>query len=153
MTRRRCECLLAFYAVSALVLHAAEPNLSGTWHLNVEKSVWGRKPKPQSVVVTIEHTEPTLKYSGVVTADADGGGRPFEFRGAFDGKEYAYRDGTISLRRIDAHTTTSVYKSSDGAVTETARTTLSRDGRTLTRVIEGKGSDGRFRWTEVYERH
>jgi hypothetical protein len=152
MTRRECERLLALSALSLPVLRAADPSLSGKWFLNVEKSTWGKKQKPHSVVVTIEHSEPTLKYSGVVTADTDGGGRPFEFSGAIDGKEYPYRDGKIVIRRIDSHTTTSSYTSTDGTVTETARTTLSRDGKTLTRVIEGKGPEGRLRWTEVYER-
>jgi hypothetical protein len=134
------------------VLHASGPKLSGTWHLNVEKSVWGKKPKPHSVVVTISHDEPVLKYSGVVTTDTDNGARPFEFVGAIDGKEYPYRDGKIMVRRLDDHTTASVYTSRDGTETESARTTISRDGKTLTRVIEGKGPEGKLRWTEVYER-
>jgi len=43
MTRRRCEYVLALSALSVLIVHAAEPNLSGTWHLNVEKSIWAGK--------------------------------------------------------------------------------------------------------------
>jgi hypothetical protein len=151
MTGRTCQCLL-LSALAALLFAADAASLSGTWHLNVDKSVWGKKPKPQSVVVNIEHNEPAIKYSGVAISDTDGGGRPFEFSGSLDAKEYPYRDGTITLRRIDSHTTSSVYRSRDGSVTETARTTLSRDNKTLTRVIEGQGPEGKQRWTEVYER-
>ena len=42
------------------------PNLSGTWHLNVQKSSWGKHAKPTSGIVMIEHHEPALKYSGNV---------------------------------------------------------------------------------------
>lgn len=153
MTRRECERVLALSMLSLSAAGAGESNLSGSWHLNLDKSSWGKKRKPHSVVVKIEHSEPALKYSGTVTLDIEGGGRPFEFQGAVDGKEYPYRDGTMQIRRINSNTTESIYRSADGSVTETARTTLSNDGQTLTRRIESKGPEGRLQWTELYDRH
>jgi hypothetical protein len=152
MTRRVCGQILTISAVSLTVAGADVANLSGTWHLNVERSSWGRKRKPQSVAVTVEHNEPALKYFGTVTDDIEGGGRPFKLEATVDGKEYPYREGKISIRRIDSHTTVSAYRSDDGTIVENARTTLSKDGRTLTRQIEAKGPDATMKWTEVYER-
>jgi hypothetical protein len=41
-------------------------NLSGTWKLNIEKSKWGKVPKPVSIVVTVVHKEPALNYTGKI---------------------------------------------------------------------------------------
>ena len=41
-------------------------DLSGTWQLNVERSHWGKHPKPTSGTVVIEHHEPAFKYSGKI---------------------------------------------------------------------------------------
>lgn len=137
-------------------LAAAQPaSMSGNWHLNVEKSKWGSANKPVSVVLTIEHSEPSLNYHGMVTY-ANEDERPFAFSGSFDGKPYpmtrSFGDGLITLTRLDTHAVESVFRSNDGAYTETARTTLSRDGRTLTRQLRVTSPEGVKKWTEVYER-
>lgn len=137
-------------------LAAAQPaSMSGSWHLNVEKSKWGSANKPHSVVLTIEHNEPDLHYHGMVTY-ANEDERPFSFSGAFDGKPYpmsrSFGEGLITLARLDSHTVESVFRTNDGAYTETARTTLSRDGRTLTRQLRVTSPEGVKKWTELYER-
>ena len=45
--------------VSALAQNA--PNFSGTWTLDVAKSDFGPAPPPDSVVIVIEHNEPSIK--------------------------------------------------------------------------------------------
>src|SRR5690242_19438405 len=86
-------------------------DMSGTWRLNIAKSVWGKHPKPSNGTVTIEHREPSFKYTGHVgtgqgseTADR----RSFQFDGTIDGKEYplsgSQGQGTASVRRVDART-------------------------------------------------
>lgn len=135
---------------------AAQPgNLTGSWHLNVAKSHWGSTPKPHSVVLTIDHKEPSIQYQGsVIYANEDA--REFGFYGAFDGKSYAmtrsFGSGSIVLKRIDGLTFDSVFTTEDGRSVEKTRTTLSRDGKILTREIRVQSPDGNRNWTEVYDR-
>jgi hypothetical protein len=144
-------CLTLFMGVCA-----AQPgNLTGNWHLNVQKSHWGSTPKPHSVVLIIDHKEPSLEYRGtVVYANEDA--RDFGFFGAFDGKPYAmsrsYGPGSITLKRVDGLSFDSVFTSEDGRYVERTRTLLARDGKTLTRQIRVESKDGNRSWTEVYER-
>lgn len=130
-------------------------NLSGNWHLNVEKSSWSSATKPVSVVLAIDHREPQLKYSGTVTY-ANEEERSFGFDGALDGKPYrmsrSFGEGSITLHRVDVRTVESSFRSDDGQFTETARTTVSRDGKTLTRKLTARSPGGNTSWTEIYEK-
>lgn len=147
--------LCAVALLSALAASGAPASMSGTWRLNVEKSSWGTRPKPLDVLLHIRHREPTLAYSGVVFYSSEDA-RPFAFSGAIDGKPHpmdrSFGTGTVILRRIDAVTFESVFRSSDGDSVETTRTTVTLDGRTLTRRIHlesrGMTSDS----TEIYYR-
>jgi hypothetical protein len=146
----------AVLAALSLGMAAAQPaELTGSWHLNVEKSRWGKVVKPLSVVLTIEHHEPRLDYHGVVQY-ANEETREFSFSGSLDGGEYAmsrsFGDGMITLRRIDPWTVESTFRSGDGRCTETAQTTIARSGKTLTRRLTVQSPDGRKSWTEHYDR-
>jgi len=134
-------------------------DMSGTWRLNVEKSSWGKHPKPTNATVTIQHHEPSFEYAGKVgmgqgTETADQ--RSFQFNGTIDGKEYpvtgSQGQGTAMVKRVDARTIESQMKGPDGKVMETARTAISADGKQLTRSIKGVGPNGEVSWTEVYDR-
>jgi hypothetical protein len=155
MTRR-----FAFAALPVLVfaysLRSADAgNMSGQWKLNIEKSKWGEKHRPESVEIVIHHSEPALKYAGEVT-DASGLVTKFEFDGAIDGKEYKVRDGdavrSTTIKRISPLTTTTTMRSPDGKITENTTTTISQDGKTLTRHIALKTPEGDTKWTEVYDK-
>jgi hypothetical protein len=134
-------------------------DMSGTWRLNVEKSIWGKHPKPSGATVTIEHREPSFKYSGDIamqlgseTADR----RSFSFQGAIDGREYpvggSAGEGKIVIRRDSDNTITSERKGPDGTVLETARTTITPDGKQLIRKMKAVGPEGDMHWTEFYDR-
>ncbi|MEJ5367014.1 MAG: hypothetical protein WHT08_01765 [Bryobacteraceae bacterium] len=135
---------------------AAQPaNLSGNWQLNVSRSKWGNLNKPVSVVLTIQHQEPNLSYHGsVLYANEDQ--RDFGFSGAIDGKPYAmsrsFGEGEIVIVRINDRTIESTFRTADGNYIETARTTVSRDGRTLERQLKLVSPEGTKKWTEIYER-
>ena len=45
------------------MLAQAEPNLSGEWVLNIEKSEFGEMPPPDSYTRIIEHKNPSIKIS------------------------------------------------------------------------------------------
>src|SRR6476660_1070767 len=48
--------------VSALA-QGALPNFSGTWSLDAAKSDFGMMPPPESIVMVIDHKEPSLKVT------------------------------------------------------------------------------------------
>jgi hypothetical protein len=145
----------AFLSVALGVCAGQTANFTGSWYLSVEKSHWGSKPKPFSVVLVIEYKDPVLQYHGTVT-HVNEDTRDFTFSGAIDGKEYpmvsSLGPGIAVLRRVDANTFESAFRSADGTRLETARTSLSRDGRSLTRQIRQQTPEGTRTWTEIYER-
>jgi hypothetical protein len=146
-----------FFAIALGVCAGQNANLSGTWNLNVAKSHWGSKPKPVSVVLVIDHKDPSIEYHGTVMQTPENT-RDFTFKGAIDGKEYpmesAAGGGVAVLRRIDARTIETDFRSTDGKRTETTRTSVSSDGKVLTRTIHEKTPEaGSKTWSEVYDRH
>ena len=128
---------------------------TGNWHLNVEKSRWGSTSKPLTVIIIIDHREPQIQYHGTVTY-ANESTRTFGFTGSFDGKPYkmtrSFGDGMITLHRVDEATFDSTFHTDDGQYTETARTSISRDGKTLTRKLSVRSPEGTKSWTEVYDK-
>ena len=151
--------MLAGAAVLLGASAAQIADLSGTWHLNVAKSRWGKHPKPTEATITIEHHEPAFKYSGsIVFPNGAGGGeetQTFAFDGAIDGKAYPVTgtagEGMLAFRRDNPTAIASELKSSDGRLLETAKTIALPDG-TMIREIHAKRPDGDIFWTEVYER-
>jgi hypothetical protein len=148
----RCCCFL----LTVMTLAAQSPNLTGSWTLNVEKSSWGRKAKPQSVTVNVNQSNQSLKYSGD-TVDFDGKQSTYDVDVPVDGQQHpvktSYGPGQMVVKRSNPYTITSDFHSDDGKFQETATTTVSQDGRTMTRRMHTKGPDGEASWTELYERH
>lgn len=146
-------CVLAL--VAGPLQGAGAVNTTGTWKLNVGKSDYGKRPKPKEVTVTIEHKEPSLKYTVTGT---DGEGKPIsiQFSGAIDGKEYPLTGSQyvakISVKRINDRTTESIGKSADGKVVENVTVTVSADGKTLTRTAKITSPEGSFTTKGVYEK-
>lgn len=143
-----CLCL-------TLPLAAEIANFSGQWLLNVKRSTWGTKPKPNKVVLTIEHNEPKYKYSGQVEA-ADETASEFAFEGAIDGREYNLKDGTLThkmhVRRISDDTISAEARYADGKTREVTITKLTDKGKTLVRSIRLRSPEGTASWREIYER-
>jgi hypothetical protein len=144
--------VLFLFALVPGLLAADAYNLTGAWDLKVDQSNWGKKEKPVSAHIVINHNEPALQYKGTVVTDQDGRSRSFEFSGAIDETPHSYADGQMVVKRVDGRTITSEYRSNDGRTVETTRTTVDRDGRTMTRRIHLESPIGSATWTEVYER-
>ncbi len=151
-TRKLAGCIA--FCLSTCLAQVAD--LSGTWDLNLDKSSWGQVQKPLAITVTIEHREPAIRYTGTIVYAAGEDTRTFSFQGAIDGKEYpitrSFGSGKIRIRRVNARTTESVFRSDDGQWEEVTRTSISVDGKTLRREIRRKGPPGELRWTEVYDK-
>ncbi|MEN6603346.1 MAG: hypothetical protein ABFD86_13115 [Bryobacteraceae bacterium] len=148
------------FVVAAMFLSLAAcgskaPDISGNWKLNIGKSKWGKVNKPTSVILEIQHNEPALKYSGRVV-DSDSEGREFSFEGAIDGREYtvhgAFADGKIVYVRKPGNVIASTFHSNDALLSETAETSVSADGKTLTRHVHLKRPESELTWTEIYDR-
>jgi len=139
------------------LLFAGVANMSGTWKLNVKRSEWGNKPAPDHVFITIEHNDPSLKYSGSVQAPGESNESKFEFNGAIDGKEYTLKDdeGThrVRMTRKSDNSIETVMIGPDGETQGTSTTTLAADGKTMFRKVRAKLANGQTsEWTEVYEK-
>jgi hypothetical protein len=149
---------LTLVALACTCLYADVANMSGTWALNVKRSTWGDKPSPVRVDITIEHNEPAFKYSGSSQAPDERAASTFEFNGAVDDKEYPVSENGKATRKARFKRTAdnaveAVYFDPDGKQAETARMSLSRDGKTLVRQVRVKLPDGRLStWSEVYEK-
>ena len=133
----------------------AAQDMSGTWKLNANKSDWHNVRRPVSVIVTVEHREPMLKFSGWVTY-SDDSPRGFDFDGAIDGSPYpairSFGRGASRFCRLTPRIIPSNFRSEDGRFHEEARTMLSADGKQMTRRLHVNGPKGREDWTEVYEK-
>jgi hypothetical protein len=130
-------------------------DMSGTWKLNGDKSDWRGVRRPLSVVVTVEHREPILKYSGWVTYP-DSPPRGFSFDGAIDGKPHpalrSYGPGSSQVKRLRWDSVESDFRSDDGRFREDAKTIVSADGKQMIRRLHLNSPNGREDWTEVYEK-
>ena len=149
-------CMALFVMLWALPLNAKVLNMTGTWKLNVEKSDGGGQPLPKGVVmVKIVHKEPALKFSETGT---DAEGHPFnvEFDGAIDGKPYNVTAPQVietdTFKRIKDSTVGGTTTSADGKTTSTYTVTVSKDGKVMTLKITGKGPEGEFKHSVVYEK-
>jgi hypothetical protein len=158
MERSSKKCILAaLVAVFAPVaLLAAPANMSGHWVLNVKESSWGKKKAPQNIAVDIQHQDPQFKYTGELTPTLEGQRTTFSFDGAVDGKEYTLKEDEVQrkvkIERQNDYTLKTTATSMDGKSVETSTTSISRDGKRLTRRITLKTPEGTATWTEVYDK-
>lgn len=131
--------------------------MSGTWKLNIKKSKFEKNAAPHDVQLKIDHNEPSLSYSGSVTGSQEGHPDTFDFRGAIDEKIYPVKENantgrTIKFKRKSSNAVES-WSSDANNMEEYAVTTVSGDGKTLTRTMTVKHKDGTRRsWTEHYDK-
>ncbi len=140
----------------AIQLPAADHFL-GTWKLDTAKSKYNPGPAPQSGtnVYTADGDWVVTKSEGV---GADGKATSNSQRYKRDGKEYpwnttdASEKRMVSMKQIDDHHITSTF-TRDGKVVSTAKTTISKDGKTRTLTSSGTNTDGKkFSNVLVYTR-
>jgi hypothetical protein len=84
--------VLFFFAAAGLL--AAEPDLSGTWRLNPDKSDFGSAPRPGAVVTRIR------QQAGELAAESTVSGRVSQYRWTLDGDGAGPRvvdDGSVQF--------------------------------------------------------
>jgi hypothetical protein len=114
---------------------------TGTWKMNPAKSKHSSGPGLKSLMETVELDENHYKVDAKGTA-ADGKPVGIEFNAKFDGKDYpmigvSWAD-TVSVKWLDAHTPQMIQKK-NAKVTRVITCKVSKDGKTRTCTLQGKG--------------
>ncbi|MGH9577879.1 MAG: hypothetical protein ACRD3R_10625, partial [Terriglobales bacterium] len=116
----------------------------GTWKLNLEKSKYSPGPAPKSLTATFE---PVGKGVKLTTEGISADGKPTAtgYTANYDGKDVPLKGSpladTVSLKRVDALTTTRTDKK-DGKVVVTYKRVVAKDGKSFTVAIKGKNPKG-----------
>jgi hypothetical protein len=157
--------MLAMLAACCILMAALSPFLQsagpakdpwlGTWSLNFAKSTPDPEARYKRATTTIDPWEDGLQvvYDLVGTR---GGLTHMEWKGRFDGKDYAVQGVDYVLTNAYSRTDERSYQivsKLDGVVTSTAKVVVSPDGKTLTTSTTGKDGRGNtVTTTTVYER-
>jgi hypothetical protein len=134
-------------AITTIGVFGADSTI-GTWKFNAAKST-----------TTSTSTNPIKSLTSVVESTSDGGVRMtrtgqladgtlvnYNFTFKYDGKEYPVTGApfdTVSVKRIDANTTSFETRKTGGKYHMTGRTVISKDGKTLTQTAKGTDAEGK----------
>ncbi len=123
----------------------AADNSLGTWKLNMEKSKFSPSTPVKSLRTTREASDGGIK---VTTTGEQAGGTAINssYAAKYDGSESPVTGApydTISIKQVNANTFTYSAKKKDGKYRVTARTVVSKDGKTMTNTIKGTNADGK----------
>lgn len=116
----------------------------GTWELNVAKSAFSPGPAPKSETRIYQVSGSDLK---VTSKGIDGAGKPTSIQASYslDGREHPIMGSpdvdAQSIRRVDAFSVEGTLKKS-GKVVQTARRTITKDGKTMTITFKGQNAQG-----------
>ncbi len=156
MNRRRMiaasACLLGF----AFSLAAADkPDFTGEWKMNAEKSDFGARPAPESIVRKVDHKEPNLTVT--TTQKGERGEFTTEAKYATDGQEYRNKTRmgeSKSVLNWDGNALVNSTKMSfqGNEITSVDRWTLSEDGKVLTSNAKLSSQMGEAELKIVFEK-
>lgn len=129
-------------AVAAMGMFAAD-NSVGTWKLNPSKST--SSPLKSRTDVREATPDGGIKVTRTQQS-ATGDSSESSFMYKYDGKEYPATGGqfdTVSVKRVDANTTTWEAKKTGGKFHQKGRNVVSKDGTTLTQTFKGTDEQGK----------
>jgi hypothetical protein len=116
----------------------------GSWKLDVAKSKYDPGPAPKSTTLKIEPFEQGEKITSE-TVNADGTKTVLQYSANYDGKDYKLTGSptadTVSLKRIDSHTTERTDKKG-GKTVMVIRRVVAKDGKTFTSTSKGTNAQG-----------
>jgi hypothetical protein len=147
--------LFIILAITAIGAFGADSSL-GTWRYNIAKS---RSTSTNPIKSQTDVRELTRDGGVMVTRTArlaDGTSQNFRYIYRYDGKPHPATGGpfdSISVKRIDASTTSFEVKKAEGKYHFAGRNVISGDGKTLTQTstgIDGKGKP--VKQTLVFDR-
>ena len=154
-TKNFLAILAAVAALSMTAIAADQPNFSGDWKLNVDKSTFGEIPPPASGTRTIDHQGTSLSYD--VTQSGGTGDQAYTVKLTTNGKEtagdlmgnpakYAANwDGSTLVidEKVD-------FQGNEIAIKDIW--TLSEDGKKLTSAAHIVAPQGEFDMTLVFDK-
>lgn len=128
------------------------PNFSGHWILNLDKSKFGKMPKPMGMTLVATTSGDTMH--AVKTMDSQGGPVTTESNWIADGQEHDApgANGGTTVTRWEGSVLYSQRRSSDGMYDEKVWLTLSKDGKTATEKVWTKGPEGANLRTLVWQK-
>ncbi len=144
-------------AITAIGMFGADNSL-GTWKRNVAKSkttpTTTNPLKSSSMIREASGDSVRVTNNGV---REDGSAANWSYSAKYDGKEYPVTGNapfdTVSMKRIDANTFTTVVSKKGGKYHTTGRVVISKDGKTYTLTTKGTNADGKpLTQTIVYEK-
>lgn len=117
-----------------------QPNLSGTWKMNVEKSKFERGG-PSDISITFDHKDGSLSES--LTLTNDGGPRTMDLKYTTDGKattQVVMGAPSQTSAKWDGKTWTIEWSVDQRSMSRAF--TPSDDGKTMTMIVKQSGGDG-----------
>jgi hypothetical protein len=131
--------------ITAIGMFGADSML-GTWKYNAAKSKTTSASPIKSLTSVLEATPDGGVKMTRTGQLADGTPVNYSFTFKYDGKEYPVTGApfdTVSLKRIDANTTSFETSKTGGKYHMTGRTVISKDGKTLTQTAKGTDAEGK----------
>lgn len=150
--------MLRYATICVALLAHAQPERDaaiGSWQFHAADSTYESGPAPRESTRVFERAGDKVRF---IHTGLAANGQPFrtEYTAGYDGSDYPVtgsgRYDTVSQKRIDARTVDLTFRLR-GAVTVTARRTVSEDGRQMRIEASGKNPDGKsFRNILIYRR-
>ncbi|MEO6725099.1 MAG: hypothetical protein ABIP14_07330 [Blastocatellia bacterium] len=142
MTTALFICLLAAVVAIGATAQTKQPNLTGTWKMNAEKSKF-EQGGPSEITIKFDHKDAAL--SETLTIATGNGDHTLETKYSTDGKETTQeviggRQAKTSAK-WEGETLIIAWKAEDGGFTR--KITLSPDGKTMTMIVMQSDSDGK----------
>jgi hypothetical protein len=147
--------LIIGLTITAIGMFAADSSV-GTWKFNPGKS----KPANANTFKSRTDVRVATPDGGVKVTRTEesntGGSSDSSYSYNYDGKESPATGGqfdTISVKRLNANTTSWEVKKTGGKYHQTGRNVVSKDGKTLTQTYKGTDADGKpVHGTNVYDK-
>jgi hypothetical protein len=146
---KRCALRFVVVTVACLLVGSSvafaqtDPRI-GSWKLNLEKSKYDPGSAPKNDVRKYEATADGTKAT-VETTPASGSPVTATYTAKLDGTDYPISGSptfdTIAITLIDSNTTEVTLKKG-GKVVQTARSVVSKDGKTMTNTVKGTDANG-----------
>lgn len=133
-------CLLAAMMAAGASAQTKQPNLSGTWKMNAEKSKF-EQGGPSAITLKLEQKDVSLTETLILMND--NGERSMDAKYTTDGKETAQdvmgRTAQTSAK-WEGDALVIDWKAEGGGFSR--KLTVSPDGKTLTMIVKQSGPDG-----------
>ncbi len=139
--------IAAGLATVSIAFPQTMPLRSGTWTLNVAKSIYDPGPAPKSSVRIDDAAHGGLKTT-VEGVDARGNKVSYKYDCKYDGKDYPIVGvgspsgaDSLAFTKVDELTAEAVLKKG-GKIVQTTKTSITKDGKTLTVMSKGINAAG-----------